>query len=354
MAAPVMRSSEVPAHIEDVAFAREILPLVSRTFAPAIDILPEELADPIRLAYLICRVADTVEDSTGVPAGIRRGWLLRFAVLLRAEPENDRPAERLAGEIAGMIRASTAEARLIADLPRLVRLLRDAEPEPRRVIGRWARELSLGMARFLALEEVTAGRWTALATVGELEAYEYYVAGTVGCMLHELIASYLPDWKVGAEVRPLAVSFGLGLQGVNIVQDLSVDRARGWSYVPEEIASRFGTATARLHEPVERERAMRVVREMAGLAARHLDDGFEFVLALPRRQPRVRLFCLWPLLLALRTLAAVLSSDAVLHARVRISREDVRELTREAIGACLSERALALLYKRERRRAWEG
>jgi farnesyl-diphosphate farnesyltransferase len=344
---------EAPAHVEDIAFAREILPLVSRTFAPGIDILPEELADPIRLAYLICRVADTVEDAVAVSAEIRRGWLMHFAVLLRAEPENDYPAGRLAGEIVGTLRAPTAEVRLIEELPRLVRLLRDTDPEQRRIIGRWSRELSLGMARFLALEEKTAGGWTALTTVGELEAYEYYVAGTVGCMLHELIATHLPGWHADTDVRPLAVSFGLGLQGVNILQDMSVDRARGWSYIPEEIASRHGTETSCLHLPGERAAAMSVVREMAGLATRHLDDGFSFVLTLPRRVPRVRLFCLWPLLLALRTLARIVSSNEVIHARVRISREEVRELTREAIGACLSEAALSRLYKRERRRVSE-
>jgi len=341
-------------HPEDAAFAREMLPLVSRTFAPAIDILPEDLAEPVRLAYLICRVADTIEDAIGIPAGTRRDWLVHFAVLLRAEPETDRPASRLSQEISAALPASTAETRLLEELPRLVRLLRDTEPGRRRVIEKWSCELSLGMARFLRLEEATAGRWTALATIGDLEAYEYYVAGTVGSMLHELIAASLPEWTDALDARPLAVSFGLGLQGVNIIQDMSVDRTRGWSYIPEEIAARHGTHTQRLHLPEERDAAMALVREMAERAALHLDAGFEFVLALPRRAPRVRLFCLWPLLLALRTLGRLVSSDEVLRARVRITREEVRELTREAIGACLSSSALGRLYKRERRRAGGG
>ena len=40
-----------------------MLPQVSRTFAPGIDVLPGPLADPVRLAYLLCRVADTIEDA---------------------------------------------------------------------------------------------------------------------------------------------------------------------------------------------------------------------------------------------------------------------------------------------------
>ena len=65
---------------------------------------------------------------------------------------------------------------------------------------------------------------------------------------------------------------------------------------------------------------------------RNLDDGLEFVLLLPRRAPRIRLFCLWPLLLALRTLVRIVSSEEVLERRVRIAREEVRALTREALG----------------------
>jgi phytoene/squalene synthetase len=62
--------SEATSH--DLAFAREMLPAVSRTFAPAIDILPQGLADSVRLAYLLCRVADTIEDAARLPARFRR------------------------------------------------------------------------------------------------------------------------------------------------------------------------------------------------------------------------------------------------------------------------------------------
>jgi farnesyl-diphosphate farnesyltransferase len=345
-----VKTGEEYSHADDLTFTREMLPLVSRTFAPAIDILPEDLAEAVRLAYLICRVADTVEDASGIPAGIRRGWLRHFAVLLRAEPESDHPAMHLAGQITPSFPPGGPEVRLIKELPRLIRLLRDLDPVQRKVIERWTRELSLGMARFLELEERNEKGWTALATLADLEAYEYYVAGTVGCMLHELISDHLPDWRHATDARPLAVSFGLGLQGVNIIQDMSIDRARGWSYIPEEAAARHGTTTGNLTDPEERDRAMALIREMAGRSMANLDRGFEFVLALPRRVPRIRLFCMWPLLLALRTIQRITSSDEVLHRRVRISRDEVRELTSEAIAACLSNASLTRLYKRERKR----
>src|SRR6478735_1987268 len=49
-------------------FSREILPAVSRTFALSIRLLPGGLGAAVRNAYLICRIADTVEDEPGLTA----------------------------------------------------------------------------------------------------------------------------------------------------------------------------------------------------------------------------------------------------------------------------------------------
>lgn len=341
-------NSETSPH--DLSFAREMLPAVSRTFAPAIDILPQKLADSIRLAYLLCRVADTIEDASRIPARVRRESLLRYGSLLSTETSSKHDAEAFAEEISGSFRGESPEARLLAGLPRLLRLLDNIESPRREYIARWAGELALGMARIVRLEEESPDGWTALSTCEDLTAYEYYVAGTVGCMLNELIHDHIAGdgGSAGERRRNLAVSFGLGLQGTNIIQDLSVDRARGWSYLPEEVAARYGTSTRRLHVAEDRPAAMMAVREMAWGAMANLDDGLEFVLLLPRRHPRIRLFCLWPLLLAVRTLSRLLSSTDVLHQRIRIARSEVRELTRGTLWRCLSNAALKRLYLRER------
>jgi len=329
---------------EDLDFARTMLPLVSRTFAPAIDVLPEPLADPVRLSYLLCRVADTIEDAPALLPRLRNRWLVRLAGTLGDRGDT---GETLADEIAIGLDQDSPEVQLSAGLPRLIRLLRATEPRISDAIVRWTRELTLGMARFVLLEE-EGQDWTALGTIDDLEAYEYYVAGTVGCLLHELISIQLGQGATDGRQRRLAVSFGLGLQGTNIIQDLADDRARGWSYLPEEIALRHGTTTRRLGDIADRGAAMSAIVEMAERAGRNLDDGLEFVLILPRQAPRIRLFCLWPLLLALRTLVRIVSSEEVLERRVRIARAEVRTLTREALGACLSNAALRKLYDRER------
>src|ERR1051326_6720729 len=52
----------------DKAFQQRLLQGVARTFALTIPQLPPELADVVANAYLLCRIADTLEDETTVGA----------------------------------------------------------------------------------------------------------------------------------------------------------------------------------------------------------------------------------------------------------------------------------------------
>ena len=52
--------SELP--VSDEAYQDEILPHVSRTFALTIPQLPPALRTAVTSAYLLCRIADTIED----------------------------------------------------------------------------------------------------------------------------------------------------------------------------------------------------------------------------------------------------------------------------------------------------
>src|SRR5512132_1028866 len=49
-------------------FCHEILPEVSRTFALSIRVLPGDLGRAVLTAYLLCRIADTLEDEPALPA----------------------------------------------------------------------------------------------------------------------------------------------------------------------------------------------------------------------------------------------------------------------------------------------
>src|SRR5215204_6417219 len=67
--AQVSHALDRPISVRDAErFALEILPAVSRTFALSIRVLPGDLGRAVLSAYLLCRIADTVEDEPTLPA----------------------------------------------------------------------------------------------------------------------------------------------------------------------------------------------------------------------------------------------------------------------------------------------
>jgi farnesyl-diphosphate farnesyltransferase len=52
----------------DEVYQDQILPRVSRSFALTIPRLPLDLRTPVTNAYLLCRIADTIEDESALSA----------------------------------------------------------------------------------------------------------------------------------------------------------------------------------------------------------------------------------------------------------------------------------------------
>ena len=66
-------------------FCRALLPHVSRTFAISVPCLPPPLDRQVTVAYLLCRLADTIEDSTHWTPQSRREAFNALAAVFAAE-----------------------------------------------------------------------------------------------------------------------------------------------------------------------------------------------------------------------------------------------------------------------------
>lgn len=333
------------------------LPSVSRTFALTIRVLPGPLRDPVTVAYLLCRLADLLEDATGCDPGARIEGLETLAQGIATAAFS--PAELTAAlaPAALLPLPDDASARLFRGRETVFRAYASLPGEAQEVVSRWVQAMALGMASFVDRErragDPASPVRVVLDTAEEMQRYAYYVAGTVGHLLTDLFSLHLGSGAAQTErLRALAVPFGLGLQYTNILQDLAEDRRRGWSYVPEELARAHGTSVRALEEPAERSRALRVVGSVVQEAAAYLDRAMEYTLLLPRRTPRLRLFCAWPVLFSVRTLVRIWGEEQVFigSERVRISRPEVRRVIGLASASCLSNRALLRVYRAEKAR----
>jgi farnesyl-diphosphate farnesyltransferase len=341
----------------DFRSCRRVLPAVSRTFALTIRVLPGSLRTPVTIAYLLCRLADQVEDATEIEPGRRIHTLESFAQVLGG---SIRGPERLASSLDDLDQWPQTESGtgdLVRNRLTLFRAYGALPAAEREVISRWVQAMALGMSTYVAREnrrpDDTSAVPFVLQTEEELRAYAYYVAGTVGHMLTELFTLHLGRRACSvARMRELAAPFGLGLQFTNILQDLAEDRRRGWSYIPEDLARRHGTSVSGLDQPESRPAALRVVGDVVREAAEYLDRAMEYTLLLPRGAPRLRLFCLWPIFFALRTLVRVWGEERVLTGgyKIRITRPEVRQIVGATSVACLWNGWLERLYGLERAR----
>lgn len=296
-------------------FCRMMLPRVSRTFALNIRLLGGSMREAVRIGYLLCRIADTIEDAW---PGDRREVERRFDQLVSALSGDPHEAEVLATG-APMLngRASDAHVELVAGSPRVLRAFAALAPADRGDLTDAVTTMAAGMRRYAGraaerrgerLGATSAARDPGDGTAtfpyldddAELADYCWIVAGCVGVMLTHLFSRRSP----AAPEQPLialAPAVGEGLQLTNILLDWPLDLRSGRCHVPASWLRELGLAPRDL---VGRERrevrilAQRLEQRARGALARVPD----YLATIPSRYVRYRMFCLWPALWAAASL----------------------------------------------------
>ena len=280
----------------DEAYQEQILPHVSRTFALTIPQLPPRLRTAVTNAYLLCRIADTIEDQTVSSGALRLGLLHRFVDVLRGGEE----AQRLARDLMPRLAAHTlpAERELILNTERIVRLCHGLEPVQQAAIERCVALMCDGMHQFQQTASLAG-----LERLRDLDAYCYYVAGVVGEMLTRLFCSYSSEIeRRRPELESLSVSFAQGLQMTNILKDVWEDRERGACWLPREIFSAHQVELQSLSSQAQPPGFAAGMRELIAVAHAHLRNALSYTLLIPPAETGIRRFCLWAIGMAVLTL----------------------------------------------------
>ncbi|MBC5811328.1 MAG: squalene/phytoene synthase family protein [Candidatus Eremiobacteraeota bacterium] len=313
-----------PAADEQAAleFGRGIIGRVSRTFAIGISVLPGRLGKAVLTGYLLCRIADTIEDDGACPAPRRQELLAKFLDCF----DDPVAAAGFAHEVSD-IHADESYLELLRGTEKVFALLRALPKETARIVARWTRELTLGMSEFV-------GRYPdgiRIQTLEEYRRYCYYVAGTVGHMLTELWHAHSKHVR-GREYERLLVNaeaFGEALQTINILKDIAWDiEHENAAYIPEDLLRARGSSHQTiLHGDwvVQNREALVALVE---LAKEDIKKSLDYFNALPKMAVQIRLFCLLPILFAVATLREIEQSSAMLESGgvVKISRGEVRSL----------------------------
>jgi farnesyl-diphosphate farnesyltransferase len=311
-------AAQMESSISDEAYQDYILPGVSRTFALTIPELPAALRTSVTNAYLLCRIADTIEDEPALSPTASLHFLQRFvAVLYGSEP-----AAVLAQDLVPQLSKETlpAEHGLVANMERVVRVTNRLDGQQRLAIQRCVEVMAGGMHQFQQTASLRG-----VARLSDLDDYCYYVAGVVGQMLTELFCGYSAEiGQHRAAMHELDVSFAQGLQMTNILKDVWEDRSRGACWLPQEVFSRHGIDLGTLAPGQADARFDAAMRELVGVAHAHLRNALSFTLLIPGKDAGIRRFCLWAIGLAVLTLRKIAATPGFTSGRqVKVPRSAV-------------------------------
>ena len=330
-----------PGH-SDEAYQEQILPAVSRTFALTIPQLPPDLSRSVTNAYLLCRVADTIEDEPQIAPPDTLLYRERFSDAVAGVAD----AQLLGTDLADKLSQWTipAERDLIINLARVIRVTRQLPMRQQAAIRRCVDTMCHGMHQFQRTASVRG-----LDTVADLDSYCYYVAGVVGEMLTELFCSHSADIeRQRAELSRLAPSFAQGLQMTNILKDVWEDRSRGACWLPQEVFTRHGVELSHLAPGNAGGGGFAAgMHELVGLAHAHLRNALEFTLLIPARETGIRRFCLWAIGLAVLTLKRIAANPGfTAGSQVKVSRRTVAVTLALSNAATRRNALLRFLFNR--------
>lgn len=325
----------------DLIKQQQLLPGVSRTFALTIPQLPKPLREVITNAYLLCRIADTIEDDSTLSSSLKAHYHEQFRAVLSAQYPSAKFAEELSPQLS--VHTPIHERELIQNIPAVIRCLRSFSSFQQQSLQRCVNIMSTGMPEFQRRVSLEG-----LENTPELDRYCYFVAGVVGEMLTELFCDYSAKIAKNKEkLMSLAVSFGQGLQMTNILKDFWEDRQRGVCWLPREVFQQHGLNLIEPNLFEQRKGFAAPIRQLIKLANNHLDNALQYTLIIPTKETGIRRFCLWAIGLAILTLRNIHRNPTFSSGtEVKVNRRDLKTTITISNLCCRNNMLLELLYQR--------
>jgi farnesyl-diphosphate farnesyltransferase len=341
--------------VDDNHLLGKLLKNVSRSFYLTLRVLPQRIRPQIGTAYLLARTADTIADTELLESQERLDRLLQFRGLLRRFDQNviksiidsvqkDKDKEKNKTE------SNDAEENLFHWLEESFHLLASFPADDRTLIAEVVDELTIGME--LDLKRFANPKvLTALTKFEDLEEYTYHVAGCVGPFWTKMCVSHIPafqDWDLN-KMCALGKRFGKALQWTNILRDIPRDLRNGRCYLPSEDLKKMGLAPADLKNPATYEKLRPLYFQYIDHALEHYRAAWEYILAIPKSNWKVRLACIWPVWIGLETLA--LLRDRACNPleptrRIRIPRSKVYRIIASSVPRVFFNSSLNSQYRK--------
>ncbi|NRO98152.1 squalene/phytoene synthase family protein [Paraburkholderia sp. NMBU_R16] len=321
-----------------------LLKSVSRSFYLTLRILPTGVRDPVALAYLLARAADTIADTSLIAPAQRLELLLALRARVNGAPDDGSLVRRLGDEVAAQ-QGQADEKLLLESLGGAFDVLAQLDPADRDAVREIVTTLTMGMEFDLrTFPDERSGELGSLATFDDLDRYTYLVAGCVGEFWTKMTYAHLPGTleEAAGTMIGRGIRFGKALQMTNVLRDCGKDLRIGRCYLPQRMLERFALAPQALLEAGASLRARPLMFELVGKTLALYRDALAYTFAIPARSIRLRLACIWPIMIGLETLLLLVENDRWLDPACvsKVPRSRVYGIIARSLVTVVSTRAL--------------
>ncbi len=288
---------------EALRFCRRILKEVSRSFSLTIPMLDTEIKNAVMIVYLQDRLLDNFEDELPDLENDQRKKLMDKVVEIfnpahRQEPPEIQEIQEYSDEfIDDSLKVLTGNVNLLWEAYHGL----DSYVKARSF--HWLKEMNSGMQKYLEKD---------IKNFSDLDEYCYYVAGTVGGFLSDLIITKFNLTTKNTDI--LKENFneaGLFLQKVNITRDIREDilnRDRIFWPLQE-----LGLERDQLLNKEYKDKAMLALQKMLENIGKHVPALVEYYNALPDEANGYKRFFAVNNALGLATIDRLSNNEAVFY-----------------------------------------
>ena len=308
---------------KDWEYCRNILPLVSRTFALNIMQLKGDIFKTVLLGYLLFRIADTFEDTIYQDEREKIANLRDFSEIFERDKDLSHRL-KLYESLKFRWKEISDTKSLIENGHIVLRCYFNLLDTYRKIIDPLIVETSEGMAKFQKRALKNDSEIFQLTDIKELEEYCYYVAGIVGVMLTKIFCQRESIKKKKSSLEKFQIHFGLALQLINIIKDYKKDISRGWCYIPRTITEKHNIELDKI-ETLSIKQSKGIIKDMTPVIVTYLDSALRYIKLLPLTERPIRMFCIIPFVLGYKTLHKIAKMEGN-----KLSREEVTLIMKQS------------------------
>jgi len=298
---------------------------VSRTFDAALQKLSGDLRREVQVGYLMCRIPDTIEDSSQLSGDEKYELLEQYRNLIE-DPDQRTVAEFVRNTLSRVNPEGDSSWDLVKNTHAVTGAFKTFDEEVKEYMKDAVGEMSRGMADFSKAAYENGKDGIRIHSFNDLHDYCHYVAGTVGELLTGVFSyhEHMPE-----ELWDNYEDFAQYLQTVNIIKDPVEDLEKESAiFIPEEALE-----DGKTHEDLEEallsrdEKVVNPATENLLERAEEKSDGAQEYIERVPEDSEIRGYLEVPFLLAKATSREARENpDSVLDGELAIEKQEVLEI----------------------------